>query len=295
MKIFFAMILAFVFIFNITPVKAQEIFEHSVGEYKIYFLPENQMTGNTDILLNASPDVINKYFDEKNFPMYLNTFLVQGPKHTVLIDGGFGNKLFEHLATLKIHPTEVDVVLLTHMHGDHIGGLLKDDKAAFNNATLWLAEQEHAYWSSEDEQNALPKAKQQGFAKAQKLLAAYGDKVQTFNPLSIDKQKDYLLDGIKAIEIFGHTPGHTAFLVGEGKDALLIWADLVHVEKIQLAMPEVALVFDVDPKQAVATRLKLMDYVAKNNIKVSGMHIGQKGAVELKKQGNGYEFVQAKP
>ncbi len=292
MKIFIAAAMALFVFLSQNMAHAQDIMTHTVGEYTIYFLPENQMTGNTGVLLNVSPDAMKKYFSEKTFPMFLKTYLVKGPKNTILVDAGFGNRLFEHLKTLNITQDQVDTILLTHMHGDHIGGLLQEDKAAFTNATLWLAQEELDYWTNTEIQKSLPEAKQQGFIKGQKVLEMYGNRVRTFKPKPIAEQKEFLLDGVRAISIFGHTPGQTAFFVGEGPEALLIWADIVHVEKIQFTMPEVAMIFDVDPKQAIATRLELLEYIAKNNILATGMHMSQNSAFRVEKSGNGYKIIE---
>ncbi len=263
---------------------AQEISKYT-NSFEIYVLPEKQMSGNPAMFLGAKP--------EKAFTMSLNAYLLVSKKNTILIDAGFGNRLFTHLKKLSIQPEAIDTILLTHMHPDHIGGLLKDNSVAFPQATLWLAKQEYDYWTNKDIQKALPQNKQQAFILAQKVLAAYGDKVRTFSPQDIAKQEDFLFENVKAIAAFGHTPGHTAFLVGEGKDALFIWGDIIHAENIQLAHPEIGVIYDVDPKQAIETRKYLFDYIEKNNIKVTGMHIGRQGASVLKKKDNGYELITA--
>ncbi len=284
MNYFFALLLSLCLCISSTVSLAQDISEYS-NAFKIYILPENQMTGKPAILLGAKA--------EKDFPMYLNTYLLLGKENTILIDAGFGNRLFEHLKTLQFPPESIDTILLTHMHPDHIGGLLKEGKVAFPNATIWLAQQEYAYWTDKALQKALPENKQQAFLQAQKVLAAYGKKVRTFNPKNIAEQKDFLLEDIKAIAAFGHTPGHTAFLVGQGADALFIWGDVVHAETFQLPQPAVSVIYDVDPKQAQKTREELFTYIEEQGIKVTGMHIGRQGASVLKKKGEGYELVKA--
>ncbi len=302
MKKIFAFIC--VLIFSVSVAQAMPFSEYNVDDYKVYILPENQMKGNTGVLINASPSQINSYFKEKNFPMYLNTYIIKGPKQTILVDSGFGNQLFNHLETLDIKPEDIDIVLLTHLHGDHIGGMLVEDKVAFPNAHVWLAKKELDYWLDKDIQAKMPEAKQGGFVKAQKMAEAYKGKIHTFEPKALtqaknlsyspDKEGLELMPNIRALATYGHTPGHTAFFVGKGKDALLIWGDIVHVEKIQMPLPKTGVVFDYDPVMAQNTRLELLDFARKHKIKVTGMHIGRPKASFVKKEKNGYVFEEVK-
>ncbi len=275
--------------------------EYKVGKYQVYVLPEDNLAANIGILKNAQDEDIDKLFPSKNFPMYLKTFIIRGPKHTVLVDAGFGTQLFAHLKNLNIDPKDIDTVLLTHLHGDHIGGLLQKDIIAFPNADVFVAKKELEYWTDKEIQAALPKVKQSGFAKAQRVIDAYGSKIKTFDPVGLmvsadiphyspDKEGKEVLDGIRALAAYGHTPGHTAFFVGHGEDALLIWGDIVHVQSIQMPKPEVSVVFDVDSDMARKTRLELLDFVSKNKIKVAGMHLDGSGALLVKKADKGYSF-----
>ncbi len=270
---------------------AQEMLQYKIDDYTVYILPEDILSANTGIFRGASPEDIKKYMDSRNFPMYLNVVLIKSPKHNILIDGGYGSQLFNHLEKLNISPEEIDHILLTHMHPDHIGGLIKDNKAAFPNATLWLAKQEKDYWTDKQIQNSQTKMKQQGFIDGQNLLALYGEKVQTFNPNHLGESPTILENGIKAISAFGHTPGHTAFSVGKDENEVIIWGDLVHVQKIQLPLPRVSLIFDVDSEQAIATRLEMLEFIEKNGLKVIGMHLDPQGISRLQKSGDGYKLV----
>ncbi len=304
-KTFFALMLG-VWVCAPTVYAETNISEYSVGKYKVYVMPEDSLAGNIGILTNVNDEDVKKIFPKVNFSLYLNTFLIRGPKQTVLVDAGFGTQLFKHLKSLNVDPKEINNVVLTHMHGDHIGGLLNKGALAFPNATIWVAEKELAYWTDKDIQKALPAVQQSGFAKAQRVVAAYGDKIKTFEPAgfspttdvphySPDKEGFEILDGIRALATYGHTPGHTSFFVGHGKDALLLWGDIMHVESIQMLMPEVGVVFDVDSNAARDVRIKLLEYINKYNVKVAGMHIGRTGASLIKKVKKGYEFEAVKP
>lgn len=248
------------------------IFSYKVGDVTISLLSEGKSEGNSSVLINASPEQMKKYIPTGNYPTSVNAFLVQAPNHTLLIDTGFGKKLFDNLKQLNILPEQIDSVLLTHMHADHIGGLLQNDKPTFPNAKLYVAKPEHDYWSSEAIMNSLPEKNQNGFKNAQRVLKAYGNRVNEFTPNPLGN-KTALLPGVIAIEAFGHTPGHTAFLIQSNDKQILVWGDLAHAMAIQIPIPDVAVTYDVDPVTAVKTRKSILNYVTENKITIAGMHI----------------------
>jgi glyoxylase-like metal-dependent hydrolase (beta-lactamase superfamily II) len=251
---------------------AENIFKYKVGAYTVTLLVERRADSSKSILLGASNEMIEKYLPAKTMQSEVNTFLIQTDKNTVVVDTGFGGAIFENLAFLGVKPESVDSVLLTHMHGDHIGGLVKNNLPAFPNATVYLAKQEKNYWTTTSTQ-------------VQATLAVYGNKIKTFNPAEIDSKLTELLPGITPVAAFGHTPGHTLYLVSSGSEKLLIIADLVHAENIQIPVPQVAVTYDVDPGKAVKSREKIFKYVAKNKIPVAGMHMIFPAIGYIKKDG----------
>jgi glyoxylase-like metal-dependent hydrolase (beta-lactamase superfamily II) len=252
---------------------SSNIFSYRVGDMTISLLSEMQSEGNESILLNATPEQISQYMPTKTFPMAVNAFLLQTPEKRILVDTGFGTKLFNNLQLLNIAPEQIDVILLTHLHSDHIGGLIKDGKQAFPNATLYVSEQEKDYWTDEKVMAQQPDQRQASFKQAQDALKIYGKQLKTFKPNKLAEQTSLLLPGVTAVEAFGHTPGHTAFLLQSNEERLLIWGDLTHAMAIQIPAPDVAVIYDVDPKTAVATRKAILNYATQNGIPVAGMHI----------------------
>jgi glyoxylase-like metal-dependent hydrolase (beta-lactamase superfamily II) len=166
------------------------------------------------------------------------------------------------------------------MHGDHTGGLAKNGQALFPNARVCLAEQERDYWTRTHVN--------QGAVAA---LAPYGSKVSVFRPGEPGTQAAELLPGITAVAAFGHTPGHTLFLFESAGQKLLIWGDLMHVEKIQFPRPEISVTYDVDPAAAAVSRKKILEYAAANNIPVAGMHLVYPAIGIVRAEGGGYRFV----
>src|SRR5262249_1985608 len=96
--------------------------------------------------------------------------------------------------------------------------------------------------------------------------------------------------GVSAVLLAGHTPGHTGWLIQSGKDGLLIWGDLVHLAAIQIARPDTGLIYDVDPQAACATRKRMFDRVAPDNLRVGGARLDFPGFGSIVRKGPGFAF-----
>ena len=246
-----------------TTTNEKTIFTTSVGSFQVSTLSEGNGNGSSTLLSGAAEDILEKYLPDGTFPFQVNAFLVQTGSKNVLIDTGYGINLFNNLHSLNVLENQIDIILLTHMHGDHIGGLLTgDNKAAFPRAELYVSKAEYNYWIKQDDNT-----------KIQDIIAAYETRLHLFEPVDLGSDKQNLLSGIQAIKAYGHTPGHTVFMIESDDNRLLIWGDLTHAMNIQMPHPEVTLSFDVDPNLAKETRAQLLGYVAKNKIRVGGMHI----------------------
>jgi glyoxylase-like metal-dependent hydrolase (beta-lactamase superfamily II) len=260
------------------------VFTWKTGGFEVNMLVETRSTGRPSILLGVGPERLAEFFPDGTYESEVNTFLVRGNGHTVVVDTGFGGAIFENMRQLGVKPEDVDAVLLTHMHGDHIGGLQKDGKSLFPRAKVYLAKQERDYW--------LDTAANAG---ARAALAPYGSKVETFLPGNINGGGvPEVLPGIRAAAAFGHTPGHTVFLLESNGEKLLIWGDLMHVQGIQFPLPDTSVSYDTDPIAAAASRKQILDYAVRNNVPVAGMHLAYPALGRVEAAGAGYRFVPAK-
>ncbi|MDR1601332.1 MAG: MBL fold metallo-hydrolase [Tannerella sp.] len=242
--------------------ESETVITYAAGDFRVSTLSEGGRTGQSSLLKGATPEMLQKYLPDGTFPLEVQAFFVRTPDRNILIDAGYGTNLFKNLQSIGIDENLVDIILLTHLHGDHIGGLLRDGKAAFPNAEMYLSQAEYDYWMNQERGDA-----------ARKMLAAYRDKLHLFVPSAVGEASSELFAGIQAVAAYGHTPGHTAFLIRSGESKWLIWGDVTHAMPIQMPCPDVALSFDSDPEQAIRTRKAIFEYVAQNHITVGGMHI----------------------
>ncbi len=222
----------------------------------------------------------------------VNAFLVQGNGATILIDTGAGNRmaptlgrLQDGLAAAGVSPGDVGTVVATHLHIDHVGGLASPaGTAAFPNAELVIPQKEADFWLNEAVAAAAPDDKKPSFAGAQALVAPYRSRLRLFGGTDV-------APGIQAHPLPGHTPGHTGYLVTSGDAALLIWGDVLHVQDVQLRRPEVGMIFDTDPDEAMRSRVRALDMAAQDRLMVAGMHLHFPAFSYVRKLPEGYALV----
>ncbi len=248
-----------------TEAVSENVFTYNVGDFEVSLLVENSSQGSPSILIGTDEDMLKKYLPDGTYATATSAFLVKTPEHTILVDTGLGLNLLRNMQSLGVAAEDVDAVLLTHMHGDHIGGLQRGGKPLFPNATVYLAEQEKDFWSNAENVKA--------------ALEPYGERVTTFIPVNLDgnstagDSSPQIFPGITTIAAFGHTPGHTAYMISSNNEKLLIWGDIVHAMEIQIPVPDVSITYDTDPVMAAAIRKTILEYVTVNKIPVAGMHL----------------------
>ncbi|MFO1071817.1 MAG: MBL fold metallo-hydrolase [Geminicoccaceae bacterium] len=227
----------------------------------------------------------------------VNAFAVNTGDRLYLVDTGTVQgyaptlaHLPEALAAAGLAPEAVDTILLTHLHPDHAGGLVRDGKLAFPNAELVVAESEAGFWLDAATASRAPTEVQPMFKLAQGNIVAYGERVRR-----LPAAGGPVVPGIEAIALPGHTPGHTGFLISDGDAALWIWGDIVHAAALQFPRPEATLSFDVDRPLAAATRKRAFDRAAADRLAVAGAHLPFPGIGHVTRtaDGQGFGFVPA--
>lgn len=201
---------------------------------------------------------------QEGVPSSISCLLLGVDDEKILIDAGLGAPFSQLMQTLEkqgVTSDNLKLIYITHMHADHIGGLLKDGKAVFPNAEVYINRVEAEAWKAMDaEKNA----------QQMQVLEAYKDHLHLF------EAGDVLPCDVKTIAAYGHTPGHTLFQ----KDDLLVIGDLIHGAALQLEHPEYCPFFDMDPEAAIASRKRILEYARENNLKMYGMHLPAPGCLE---------------
>ena len=227
-----------------------------------------------------------------------NVTLVNTGSKLVLIDTGNGpgrgptiGLVAANLAAAGVDPKAIDTVVISHFHGDHIGGLrTADGQLAFPNAEIKVPAKEWAYWLDDANMNRAPEGS--GLANnhrnVRRIFAGLADKVTRY------EWGSEVAPGITAVDTNGHTPGHTSFRIASGSTSLLYQADVTAgYALLQFDNPDWLVGGDMDGNQAVATRRKLYDQLATDKVLVSGYHIPFPSLGYIEKSGNSYRFVAA--
>ena len=276
-------------------------YRHNVGAFEVTALHDGVIEIDSKLLRDADPKQVQvllaRMFRPDPTPTAVNGFLVNMGGKLVLVDTGaakaFGptlGQIADNLRAAGYRPEQVDAVLVTHLHGDHVAGVLGANGAMlFPNATLHFHAKDAAFWLSQEVMSRAPKEAQGFFKVAQDAVAPYqaAGKVKTFDGTDVE-----VMPGVKAIATHGHTPGHTSFVFESNGQKLFVMGDLVHNAAVQFPDPKVAIEFDIDSKAAVATRRKVFGMLAKDKLLVAGAHLPFPGLGRVRADGKGaYAWV----
>src|SRR5258706_4177777 len=224
-------------------------------------------------------------------------FAVNAGKQLILVDAGAGawwgggalGRLAGSLRSAGYTPEEVNIVLITHLHSDHVGGLTtRDGKRVLPSADVDVARAEGDFWLSPEIAAKAPKDAQPFFQSAQAIAAPYikAGKWHTFNG------SEPIVDSMQLVPLPGHTPGHIGYEFSSKGQKILFWGDIVHAQRVQLRHPEITVIFDIDQTAAAATRQQLLPKLVSEDVLIAVPHSSFFPPLgRLRKEGSGYSWV----
>ncbi|WEW96272.1 MBL fold metallo-hydrolase [Pseudomonas nitroreducens] len=282
--------------------QAPGYFRLAVGDYEVTALYDGYNDLSPGLLLGLSRERIGALLarsamGDERVQTNFNAFLVNTGKHLVLVDSGAGQciggtagHLPENMKAAGYAPEQVDSILLTHMHLDHVCGLVDGQgRALFANATVYATQAEADYWLDEKRRDQAPEKAREFFQVAQQSLAPYRatNRLRTFVPPASP------LPELQTEATSGHTPGSTSYRFESGGEAIVFIGDLIHNVAVQFAHPEVAIRFDTDPKQAVKAREAEFGALAKNGAWVAAAHLPFPGIGHITRDGKAFNWAPA--
>ncbi|HYZ31452.1 MAG TPA: MBL fold metallo-hydrolase, partial [Crenalkalicoccus sp.] len=194
----------------------------------------------------------------------------------------------ENFRAAGLDPAKVALVVLSHFHGDHIGGLVTAESGmAFPNAELVVPATEWAWWTDEGNVTRSPEGQRGTFANTAKRFAPYQGRVRQ---LAAGAEA---APGIRSVPAYGHTPGHTCFIIADGNDQMMFVADATNRPELLARRPDFHIIYDFDVEAAETARRRIYDQVAADRMRVTGFHFPFPATGWMAKEGAGYRFVPA--
>lgn len=283
------------------PKQAPGYYKWTLGDFAITSLSDGTLDMPVEELLHGpGPGEVaasfKAAFAELPMEMSVNAFLIDTGTQLILVDTGGGilygpslGRVRENLFAAGYRPEQVDLVLLTHIHGDHSGGLLIEGKPVFPNAKVRGAKADLDHFTDPGEQKAATKLTEVNFSAAKAVSSAYGAAGQLV-PFA---EGGEIVPGVSALLAPGHSPGHTVYVIESKGQKLMLLGDLVHVPQIQFAHPDYAMVFDYDKGEGQIVRKTFLQDAAAQRQWIAGAHLPFPGIGHIRAEGAGYTYVPA--
>lgn len=227
-------------------------------------------------------------------PIPFTVTIVRAGGRTIMFDSSTGGQMAptagrfvaKNLAASGVKPEEISTIVVTHFHPDHISGLMAKETNAqtFPNAEIIVPEAEYKHWTAEGLVEKVPDS-------AKGLVRRIQATFPTWKNVKQAAADTEVTAGVRSIATYGHTPGHTSYVVSAGSDSLIVGGDVTNIAALNLRNPGWHLVFDAIPALAEENRRKIMDRVIADKTIITGYHWGMPGAGTIQKEGNGYALV----
>lgn len=276
-------------------------YRFQVGEVRVVALSDGTVPQDLHTLLRGvSPSeidtILNRAFMVNPIEASINAYLIEAGNRVALVDTGAGTffgpgaggKLLDSLRSAGYRPDQITDVLLTHIHTDHSGGLVDTQgRMSFVNATIHVGQQDVDFFLAPAHQKGVDGYDKAYFEQATKSMQPYvkAGKVKGFQSAT------EILPGVKAVPTPGHTPGHAFFVLESKDDTLEFIGDVLHVQSVQMAHPEITIVYDVEQPAAKSQRERQFSRLAKDRHMIAGAHLPFPGLGHVRKESSGFTYV----
>jgi glyoxylase-like metal-dependent hydrolase (beta-lactamase superfamily II) len=264
----------------------QNIYKFNIGEWQCISINDGLKFSTLDRLFDKVNiqkilPVVEKYnIDTNKITMSYNILVLKNHDHTIIIDTGMGKdpevnsgKLLENLRIADIDPNEIDCIIISHCHLDHIGGITDENGFLnFPKAKFYISKKEWKFWTSENNLENMPK-------KISDIVRKNLPPIK--HQLVLLEGNEEIFEGIKSIPAAGHTPGNIVLLISSGTDKMLYAGDIVHFE-FQFEVPDASSKFDMNSMEAAMMRKTIIELAKKNKYKLFGFHLEFPGIMDLK-------------
>lgn len=253
--------------------------------------------------LGASKDEVLKmltdnFLSPTNAVLEQNILVVNTGDKLYIVDTGMGSstmfgpttgKMMQTLKAAGINPADVDGILATHAHCDHVWGIMGDDgKPNFPNAQIYISQADFDFWTDEKKLSMTDPAYMKPFVEgARKNLLPVRDRIVFF------KDGQEFVPGITAMSAPGHTIGHTIFMINSDGKTLAAIGDLTHHHVLLVERPRLEFAYDTDPKQSAGSRVRILEMLAANKIPLAAYHFPWPGYGHVVKHGDGFRYIAA--
>jgi len=276
--------------------QAPGFYRFMVGDIEVICINDGVLESDINAVTGVNVNEARALFNASFFPSQVhctsNNYIIRTKHHIALVDTGAGpfiydtsGKMLANAEVAGIAPADIDIILFTHIHPDHISGLMDADwNKVFPHAVIKMHAAEFEFWLSRDAPSYKIAHVKHEADHVTRFMAPYLNQIELF-------ETGEVLPGVTTVALPGHTPGHTGYLISSQEEELLIWGDIIHWPVVQFALPNAAMAYDVDPVQATATRWAILDKAATGGMLVAGMHLYFPGLARVRREGGAFAMI----